>query len=361
MLSNIFKDHNLKHKKSKELDIYLLKEEKNRIKELKESAEHMEKVVDIKLKKKRNREDNTEDPKEKEEKTHEGHKEEVNKNEINFKFAIEKILKHINKPEAFSKCLNLLTSLFLKLDNNTCNPLIIIKILYKIVQTPHKFESCEDRKLISDLYSFLLKNEKYAERKEKEILDIFDITISIHSNIITDDSFKFNSAIKKIEEIQKELIDFDEEETMVLESFEKLLDDESIYDNENLYTNQQDKHNILIQAIKRKLVFNFFKQAFTFYKQKWAFNSINNLLTKAYYEKSKLSNDQFTELDKMISQIRNKGSSLNDTYRDDKIKTTPLDSYYSVSDAREEKVIVSSSDTWQSKQMGLNNGKLFIN
>ena len=135
-----------KHKKEKEIDHFLLRKEKKRAIELKAQVKEMEKVADIKLKQKRMRDgegdtENLKNINEKEEKV-----EIEEKKDINIKQAVDKILKHIEKPTAFGKCLNLLKSLFLNLEN--IQPLVIIKIFYKILKLPFKFEDAANRNLI---------------------------------------------------------------------------------------------------------------------------------------------------------------------------------------------------------------------
>ncbi len=57
MLNKYFKDNTHRHKKEKEIDRYLVKEEKKYIKEMEHKVKLMEKVTDIKLGKKRIRDD----------------------------------------------------------------------------------------------------------------------------------------------------------------------------------------------------------------------------------------------------------------------------------------------------------------
>lgn len=67
----------------------------------------------------------------------------------------------------------------------------------------------------------------------------------------------------------------------------------------------------------------------------------------------------------MMSIIRNSlGTSLSlestRVFRDDRIKSNPLQPSHKVTDARAEK-LVDTSDAWQNKQSGLSLGKMFIN
>ena len=58
MLNKYFKDNTHRHKKEKEIDRYLIKEEKKYYKEMEQKVKLMEKVTDIRLGTKRIREEN---------------------------------------------------------------------------------------------------------------------------------------------------------------------------------------------------------------------------------------------------------------------------------------------------------------
>jgi len=135
-----------KHKKEKEIDNFLLRKETKRAKELKAKVKEMEKVADIKLKQKRMREGGEERENITKIIENEDKVEIEEKKEINIRDAVDKILKHIEKPAAFGKCLNLLKSLFLNLEN--IQPLVIIKIFHKILKLPFKFDEAANKSMI---------------------------------------------------------------------------------------------------------------------------------------------------------------------------------------------------------------------
>jgi hypothetical protein len=120
-----------KHKKEKIVDQYLIKEEKKYIKDLVKKVEHFEKIAEVKLGHKRHREEVAE---QKVEEVANG--KEFFIVEVAVGEAIKKILKHINKPDKLSKCLDLLKTIFLKLDS--IDPLVIIKIFESIFDVPMK-------------------------------------------------------------------------------------------------------------------------------------------------------------------------------------------------------------------------------
>ena len=69
---------------------------------------------------------------------------------------------------------------------------------------------------------------------------------------------------------------------------------------------------------------------------------------------NKLNEDMIQKLKEAINEIEHKNGKGNVIKGiDDKIKTTPLESYYKVEDAREEKYVVANMDKWESKQNGI--------
>jgi hypothetical protein len=408
------KDSSHKFKKEKEIDKYLHQVEKTRVIELKQQVKHLEKIVDIKLANKRERSDtsnaennqNIESSQNKDPikmSTILNETQDTPPKEIDIKFATEKILKHIEKPGALNKCLNLLKSLLMNIDK--VNPLILIKIFYKISILPFKFNEEETTKNITQLYEYVNKElirlgeqekeKEIEERKyilEKEFLEffsIFKIPFEEQISLITDDSFKFNNSIKKLDKEYTSIEDYRSDEIEIVEKFEKYFNkiktpeidedlikgiDIDIYNQRTTsltdFLDSIDIHvsdiSTLKSAIKRNFLFDCIKKAFNYYKLKWAYTSINSLFTKLYLEKSKLSPDQLDQLSSMINIIKNKSSNISildssRSFRDEKIKSNPLEAYHQVTDARAEKIVDSGLDKWTAKQSGLSEGKMYIN
>lgn len=420
------KDPTHKFKKEKEIDKYLHQVEKKRVIELKEQVKHMEKIVDIKLASKRERTENEnenvknlnynyEHKQEKQDKelnqsksqaeaesqSETQHKE---KKEIDIKFATEKILKHIEKPGALNKCINLLKSLLISIDLRKLNPLVFIRIFYKISLLPFKFNEDETTRNITQLYEYVNKelihlghlgNHNYPGQSEDndflQFFSVFKIPFEDQISIITDDSFKFKHSIKKLDKDFTSIDDYKTREVEVMEKFENFFknifpeknknQDENldltidIYQNTNIPIKQffnaieiTEQHVLTLQnAIRRNFLFDEIKKAFSFYKTKWAYSSINTILTKLYLEyNSKFNSDQLDQLTAMINIIKNKSSSISlvdsrVSLRDEKIKNNPLEAYHQVTDARVEKVVDSGLDKWTMKQSGLSEGKMYIN
>jgi len=122
----------------------------------------------------------------------------------------------------------------------------------------------------------------------------------------------------------------------------------------------------LCQALKRRFVFDSFKQAFPLHKSNWASAPINALFKKAYIEKVRFNESQNAELENMINLMKN-SAGINlvlDSKRqimDEKIKNNPLESYYKVSDARSEITVMDNGGKWEAKQGGLTASKMYMN
>jgi hypothetical protein len=381
-MSNLFKDHMHKHKKEKIVDSYLIKEEKKYVKELSKKVEHMEKVAEIKLATKRHREElKDEEPvkvaKVEEANTTNGKNINLYTEEVPVSFAIQKILKHLNKQDKFSKCLELLKTVF---SNNleAINPILVIKVFHSIFNVPFKFLNKSSIKPIVGNYTaniIDLYNYVKAENDKKSLLgpfytDIFsqyNLIIKYQVNLMTDDSFIFNASMRKVEGAIEECNAYSQAEEDRYNSFISRLESDNNYteiDGEAINLTEEEQGDI-VDFMKKKALLECLKQAFQLHKNKWAFATINNLFKKLYKNKSKFSPDQYIELSKMITMMNNAGSlSLDITrhLRDEKIKVNPLQASHIVQDAREEKISFGGGmDAWEAKQSGLTYGKMSIN
>ena len=169
--------------------------------------------------------------------------------------------------------------------------------------------------------------------------------------------------MKNLEEITLELPDYIQQEEEILVEFEELLN------NEEVIYNQPDKvlKNLKLEklklSIKRKYIFESLKQAFSYYRQKWAFSTICNLFKKIYKNQNKFSQSHIKEIELMIDIMQNKfntnvSQESTRIIRDEKSKSNPLQSSHNVTDARSERLVI--GDNWQTKQLGLNS-KMYIN
>jgi hypothetical protein len=190
MLNKYFKDNVHRHKREKDIDRHLIKEEKKYIKELQQKVEIMERVAQVKLLKKRHRDEEEVKPKIKEETVTD------NVEDIDTGFAIEKILKHISKKDKFLRCLNLLENIFISKDN--IPSIVVIKVFYYIIKQPHKYsDDASVDSIKSKIYSNLeiheiisVKKDKYILEEDMNIFSLLELPIKHQINLITDDSFK---------------------------------------------------------------------------------------------------------------------------------------------------------------------------
>ena len=112
--------------------------------------------------------------------------------------------------------------------------------------------------------------------------------------------------------------------------------------------------------MKRKICFYLYSNISIYASQNLHID-IKNLYKKLITVYESLLNDKMIELFReFISlssiKINNKINNI-----DNKTKVTPLESYYEVKDAREEKYVIASMDKWTSKQNGLVSTKQYIN
>lgn len=353
-----------KHKKEKELDKYLYKAEKNRAEEIKLKTNKLEKAYDIFLHNKRDRKDNSESEiKIVENIQKEDVKEDDKIENFDLENSIFKILKHLKKENPKNeKCIGLIRSIFLH-NFKELKYLIIFKILFTLSEALSFSNSNSHMNSLVDFYDFVEK--EYSRLNENDvnktifekIIHTFELPFKFRFNIITDDSFKFNETLKKVENLYFNLQPYNQTEDDAFQDFISIIEN-----NPNNLIN----YDLIYLYLMRKFIFECIKQSYYTNKSKWAISSMNILLKKIYLEKEKLTNSQSEELDQMINSLKNKGNIINQselsrTLIENKIKNNPSESYYQVTDARAEQTIDSGIDTWQSKQCGLSSGKMYIN
>ena len=75
----------------------------------------------------------------------------------------------------------------------------------------------------------------------------------------------------------------------------------------------------------------------------------------------KLNQSMEAQLKEAISEVENSKKQKEQLINsiDEKIKSTPLDSYYTVNDAREEKYVIANMSKWESKQNGIESTKQY--
>jgi hypothetical protein len=379
MKADYHSDYEKKHKREKDLDKFLKKTELIKAKNLSKEIQQYEKIMEVKLLQKRKRSDkndeHVEEPADLEKGRHFNlnverkpeQLEKINKEpsceQEQFKYALEKIFKHLDKPAALTKCLNLIHKILIS-SQNISQP-CLLKLILKLSSLPHKFDLKENIKSLQEIYRYIISIN------QDKVFSLFQITFEIQVKLITDDSFIFNSALKEAENKFLQIQDFSTEEKEEDEKVKGIIfrDENDIY-----LTSSLDeyiyKNNINLEyfkvAIERDLLFDVLRRAFEYHKYKWAVTSISSLFTKLLLERTKLSSEQFEELESMIGVIKNKSYKSNSLQnqrdlRDEKIKNTPLEAWHRVTDARSEVFVGSGLDKWGAKQMGLTSDKMFIN
>jgi hypothetical protein len=115
--------------------------------------------------------------------------------EIPVNEAVRKILKHINKQDKFSKCLDLLKTVMLKLE--TIEPVIVVKIFHSILSVPFKFQETKTIEgtilyITLELLNYVLNENDRLQHVKDDYLKLFEQykIIRLQIGLITDDSFK---------------------------------------------------------------------------------------------------------------------------------------------------------------------------
>ena len=201
-----------------------------------------------------------------------------------------------------------------------------------------------------NLYFLSLTKITSLEKKSKifSILEIYSLVFENESELYKDDSFIFTKHIKKINDIFFFLPSYDEKEEKILIKFNNDIEKNNIIYNINLEI-----------ALKRKICFYIYSNISIYSSQNLQID-IKNLYKKLITVYESLLDKKiiqfFREFISSSSKINNKINNL-----DSKTKVTPLESYYPVKDAREEKFIIASMDKWTSKQNGIVSTKQYIN
>ena len=178
--------------------------------------------------------------------------------------------------------------------------------------------------------------------------------------------------MKKLEDSLKIFSVFTEKEEINFNEFIKIIEnnednpDYDIYSDNIEYIKGIIDFDLFNNTLKKNIYIDCIKQALNNIRYKWASVSVDNILRISYYDKNKFSESQFKELEYTNNRVKNKlviDNNLDNTriFRDEKIKSNPMESYHHVSDARAERTVISGMDTWSSKQNGLTYGKLYLN
>jgi len=110
--------------------------------------------------------------------------------------------------------------------------------------------------------------------------------------------------------------------------------------------------------MKREFLFDCLRDIVPYAQKTWGKTSVIKLLKKAYLERRIFSESQQEELGDMVSTATSKvvmteKKNMTKKYIDEKIKATPSDNYYAVTDGRAEVYGVGDLDEWATRQFGL--------
>lgn len=365
--SKFSRENHNRHRSERLIDRYLVKSEKE------EALKYLEKLkllqkINQKFEKQRQLEEE-----ELRKQQEEAKKKEIEDRREKFKDldhykALLRIMKFIQKPGKYSKCLNLLKELLQNnidfFDHNT-----LLNVFDTLVKQDVRADSEEDRKILQDLYSMFCEYA-YMEQdqfvpEQLAMLENYIIPIHIEGQFFTDDTYQFNQAVKALENVFDDLKIYDEDHDRYKQDFENknkvyehLKDPEDDKDNDLgivqntwMYEDTIEDFWTFNAFIKRKYFFGALKTLFPLHKNAWAKNAIKRFLQNIYKEKEKLSEEEVEEVIKMMDQINDKVSS-NLQYLDSKIISNAARSVNPVADGRGSRLVVDNLGAWNKRQFG---------
>eukprot|EP00826_Nyctotherus_ovalis_P033810 TRINITY_DN2756_c0_g8_i1.p1 TRINITY_DN2756_c0_g8~~TRINITY_DN2756_c0_g8_i1.p1 ORF type:complete len:426 (+),score=144.32 TRINITY_DN2756_c0_g8_i1:122-1399(+) len=335
--------------------------------------------------------ENPEDTKEHEEKKKPNKSNSATKHIVDPYAALIKIVKHIATPSKYSKCLPMLKELL-----TNCIDIFDASSVFTIVDllcwSPYKFKLQQDGYALKELFTFVLEyaenNSPYFSYDQEVMIELFQIPAILHAQLFTDDSFQFNRVMSDLDEILDDLINdensidekygmpYEERHAKILniltrkkdlrdklavdegavseEEIEKLIDEYSYSQSEDI--------KALARYAKRKFLLDCLRDVVPYAQKTWGKTSVIKLLKKAYLERRVFSEEEQEELGDMVSIASSKVTisekrNMAKKYMDEKIKATPSDNYYPVTDGRDEVYGIGDLDEWATRQFGLNPSK----
>lgn len=347
---------NKPHKTQKELEKIIIKKELALCNSLKKDIHLYEKVNEISsnINKKRERESSRSPPS-----THQTPSKSSPLPKIDIHITLTKLFEIASKQTSFSKTMTLLNCLIIKAKSEQPQYKLsfLIKIFYLIMTSPHKNNpitiTSQYKELFANAESIITNEDK--EHDEGLLYDVFLSFGLLYSNeyaLYQDDSFLFNATTKVIGDTLDEIaVPSANAENMVVLMEKELMCKKSIVVDRKV-----------VDELKRKMCFDMIKGMAKY--AKLAMKGHVKLFCRNVMlnYQMKLNEDMKKTVIELINELacKAKGSSISGIVRDDKIKVTPGDNYYQVSDARDEKILVSNYDKWESKQNGIESTKQYF-
>ena len=337
---------NKTQKKKKELERYINREERKVCEKVKEEIKIYEKVNEINhLNKKRERSAS----KEEKEKTNENTKKQnVN---VDIDSIIDKIFSIAEKRKSFDKTIKLLNFIILKLKDRDDKIDKFLNIFTKIVFAEYKNNTIANVDKYKELYDLALSTLTDADKETSQykFLSLYQLLFDNEYLLYKDDSFVFTSAEKKISNVFSSLPDITTEED---ESFQNFINDINS-------KKQIEFSDMLSTAIKRRLCVMMYLNMSSFCHMKM------RVYIKQFYRDimlnhiGKLNEEMKKKMKDAIKNVEHRKGNIIKAI-DDRIKETPLESYYKVEDAREEKYVVANMNKWEAKQNGIEATKQYF-
>ena len=322
--SKFSRENHNRHRSERLIDRYLVKSEKE------ECLKYLEKLKLLqKINKKYNKKIKDEEDEERK-RIEEEKKKEIQERREKYKDmshydALIRIMKHIQKPDKYSKWLALLQSL-LKDNIDFFWHNTLLNIFDTLVKQSFKCENGEDREIIQQLYSsfweYAYIEQEMFKPEQLVMIQNYIVPIHIESQFFTDDTFQFNHAVGALENVFDDLKSYNEEQDKYEADFEDInkiynyfgksetaeRNELGVIENKWIYDDIEDFEEFN-NFIQRKYFFNALKTLFPLYKHQWAKSKIKQLLVKIYYENEKFSSNEIEQLNKMMDEINNKVNS----------------------------------------------------
>lgn len=216
--------------------------------------------------------------------------------------ALAKIMRHLlTAPAKYSKCLGLVYELvrdgfdflttFVEGEEVVSTGNVLFNAFDGVLRAGPKTR--EDRALVEKLYLLLVElseNEEalFSELQEK-LLDLFYIPVFVQASLCTDDSFKFNEAVRDALDMLDSL---DPVYSPKQDAHEALCTDpQALLDlcfkeptRASVYAGVEDVEG-LVAGVKRRLFFQTLTTIFAAHKHPWAKLTVAQTLKKVYLEK----------------------------------------------------------------------------